>query len=53
MAEYKKPVLLLNQSKKENEIIYEGSARNVGHSDFSNFRDFMASNPYVEYAQGH
>ena len=53
MAEYKKPVLLLNQSEKENEIIYEGSARNVGHSDFSNFRDFMAGNPYVEYAQGH
>jgi single-stranded DNA-specific DHH superfamily exonuclease len=53
MSEYQRPVLLLNRVEREDGIYYEGSARNVGHSKFDNFRDFMAENPLVDLAQGH
>lgn len=53
MSQYQRPVLLFNRVEREDGIYYEGSARNVGHSKFDYFRDFMANNPLVDLAQGH
>ena len=53
MAEYQRPVLLLNYVEHEDGFYYEGSARNVGNTKFENFREYMASNPLVGYAEGH
>lgn len=53
MAEYQKPVLLLNHHEREDGIFYEGSARNVGNTKFESFREYMDGNKYVEYAAGH
>ena len=52
--QYQRPTLILNESKQEDgSIIWEGSGRNYGQSDFSTFRNFLSSSDYFEYAEGH
>lgn len=54
MGKYKRPVLLLSQTEDEHGCIcWEGSGRNVGHSKFDNFREFLRESGYVMYAEGH
>lgn len=54
MGKYKRPVLLLSQTEDENgRICWEGSGRNVGHSKFENFREFLRESGYVMYSEGH
>lgn len=54
MGRYKRPVLLLSQTKdEEGHICWEGSGRNVGHSKFENFREFLRESGYVMYSEGH
>lgn len=54
MSKYKMPVLLLNESIKENgEIHWEGSGRNSDKSELKNLREFLAESGLIEYAQGH
>ena len=54
MGKYKRPVLLLSQTEdEEGHICWEGSGRNVGHSKFENFREFLRESGYVMYSEGH
>lgn len=54
MAEYKRPVLLLNQTThNENEIWWEGSGRGYDKSKLSSFKDFLQESNMFEYAEGH
>lgn len=47
---YQKPTLILINKKEE---LYEGSARGVNGSKFTNFKDFINETNLSEYAQGH
>ena len=54
MAEYQKPVMLLNKEIQDNgEINYEGSARGLSNSSFTNFRQFLLDSTLVNWAEGH
>lgn len=54
MGKYKRPVLLLSQTEDEDGCIcWEGSGRNVGHSKFDNFREFLRESGYMMYTEGH
>lgn len=54
MAEYQKPVMLLNKEIQGNgEINYEGSARGLSNSSFTNFRQFLLDSTLVNWAEGH
>lgn len=49
MAEYQRPVLLLNQTENG----WEGSGRGLGNSKFDNLREFLKESGLVLYAEGH
>lgn len=54
MGKYKRPVLLLSQTEdEEGNTCWEGSGRNVGHSKFDNFREFLRESGYMMYTEGH
>ena len=54
MSKYCRPVLLLNETKDENdEICWEGSGRNYSKSKFTELKDFLNNSGYVMYAEGH
>lgn len=59
MAEYQRPVLLLNQTKHliegtdDTEIWWEGSGRGYDKSRLTSFKDFLQDSELVEYAEGH
>ena len=54
MAKYQKPVLLLRQGRtKENEIIWEGSARGLNQSSFNDFKNYVSQTQLFSLAQGH
>lgn len=54
MGKYKRPVLLLSQTEDENgHTCWEGSGRNIGHSKFDNFREFLRESGYMMYTEGH
>ena len=49
MSEYKRPVLLLN----ETETGWAGSVRAPGQIEIENFREFIENSGLVDFAQGH
>lgn len=52
--EYQRPTLILNESvQSDGSILWEGSGRNYGQSDFESFRQFLDDSGYFEYAEGH
>lgn len=52
--EYQKPTLILNESvQNDGSILWEGSGRNYGQSDFESFRLFLDESGYFKYAEGH
>lgn len=50
LAEYKKPTLVIRAA---DDNVYKGSARSDDCSILKNFKDYLASTGYVEYAEGH
>ena len=50
LAEYKKPTLVIRAA---DDNVYKGSARSDDCSVLKNFKDYLASTGYVEYAEGH
>ena len=53
MAKYQRPVLLLRQGEKDGEIIWEGSARGLNQSTFSDFKSYISNTGLFDLAQGH
>ena len=54
MAEYQKPVLLLNQKEHEDgSIWWEGSGRGYSKSSLTDFQDFLKWTGFAEYVEGH
>lgn len=54
MAAYKHPVLLLQRIEHEDgSVSYDGSGRNVPHTELTDFRAFVEETGLVNYAQGH
>lgn len=54
MSTYKHPVLLLQRIEHEDGTIsYDGSGRNVPHTELTDFRSFVEETGLVNYAQGH
>ena len=52
--EYQRPTLILNESvQSDGSILWEGSGRNYGQSDFEGFRLFLEKSGYFKYAEGH
>lgn len=49
VAKYKRPTLLLSKNGNE----YIGSSRGYEKSELKNFKEFLESCPYVNWAQGH
>jgi single-stranded-DNA-specific exonuclease len=53
MAEYQRPVALLNKVNKDGATFWEGSCRNYDKSAFTNFKDFLNNSNLVNFAEGH
>ena len=56
MDKYKRPVLLLNQTERDNEVWWEGSGRGYDKSKLQDFRKFLYDCGLASaggYAQGH
>lgn len=53
MKEYKHPVLLLNETERDGETSWEGSARSVETPEFESLKDFMKESGYAFLAEGH
>lgn len=52
MSEFQKPTIILNKSEIDGKLYWQGSARNVGHTDLR-LKDFMNDSQLVDYAEGH
>ena len=53
MAEYQRPVMLLNEVEEEGKTFWRGSCRGYDKSALKDFRGFLEESGLVEYAQGH
>lgn len=53
MAEYQRPVMLLNEVEEEGKKYWRGSCRGYDKSALKDFRNFLEESGLVEYAQGH
>jgi len=54
MAKYQRPVLILNERLKENNIsTWEGSGRAYDKANLGNFREFLLNTQKVMYCEGH
>ena len=50
---YQHPTLVMNEYIENNKIIWKGSGRNCGGTEFDNFQKFLLDSNYFELAQGH
>lgn len=52
-SKYQRPVMVLRESEKDGEKIWEGSARGYEKTGFTGFREFLLNSGLVLYAEGH
>lgn len=50
---YQHPTLVMNEYEEDNIIIWRGSGRNCGGTEFDNFQKFLVDSEFFELAQGH